>query len=173
VNEQGYRGASVDRISAKLSRTKGAFYHRHETKADLIAQCFARTFEVTHRAHRTAAAAPGDGWTRLCALTSLLVRYQLSPHGPLLRYTALAAVPAAMRPGLMADYARQSERLAGMVADGSLRPVDPAVAGQFLTGMINAAAELAKWSPEATEEGAADLFVRPAMLGLFVPDAAP
>jgi AcrR family transcriptional regulator len=171
VNEQGYRGASVDRISAKLSVTKGSFYHHHETKADLIAQCFERSFEVTRQAHRTAAVAPGDGWTRICALASLLVGYQLSPRGPLLRYSALAAVPEAMRPRLLSDFARQSERLSGMVADavadGSVRPVDPAVAGQFLAGMINAAAELAKWSPAVSEETAADLFVRPALLGLF------
>jgi AcrR family transcriptional regulator len=171
VNEQGYRGASVDKISAKLSVTKGSFYHHHETKADLVAQCFERSFEVIRQAHRTAAAAPGDGWARLCALASLLVRYQLSPAGPLLRYSAMAALPQEMRPRLNEAFSRQSERLAGMiadaVADGSARPVDPAIAGQFLTGVINAAAELSKWSPGVTEAAAAELFGRPALYGVF------
>ena len=32
INEQGYLGASVEKISARLNVTKGAFYHHHETK---------------------------------------------------------------------------------------------------------------------------------------------
>ena len=37
INEHGYRGASVDRISASLNVTKGAFYHHNEAKDDLVA----------------------------------------------------------------------------------------------------------------------------------------
>jgi AcrR family transcriptional regulator len=177
VNEQGYRGASMDRISAKLSVTKGSFYHHHETKAELVTQCFVRSFDVTRQAHRAVAALPGDGWGRIGALACLLVRYQISPEGPLLRYSALAALPEEMRPDLMADFTRQAERAAGMfadaIADGSVRPVDPVIAGEFLTGMINAAAELRHWSPDVSESLAADLFVRPALFGLFrAPPAA-
>ena len=177
INEQGYRGASVDRISAKLSVTKGSFYHHHETKDDLVAQCFSRTFWVIRQANRTVSLVEGDGWGRLCALCALLVSHQLTEHGPLLRYSALAALPEAMRPGLLAEFGRHSERTAGMIADaiadGSVRPVDPIIAGQFVTGMINAAAELSKWSPTVTEQTAAELFVRPAMMGIFKPGGRP
>ncbi len=176
VNEQGYRGASVDRISARLSVTKGSFYHHNETKDDLVAQCFARTFEVVRQAHRAAAPSGGNGWARLCALTAALVRHQLSRRGPLLRYSALAAMPEAMRPRLLADFQRLAERTAGMiadaVADGSVRAVDPAVAASFLTGMINAAAELSKWSPTVTEQTATEMFVQPPMPGLSTPGRA-
>jgi hypothetical protein len=36
INEQGYHGASVDRISGRLSLTKGAFYHHIPSKDDLL-----------------------------------------------------------------------------------------------------------------------------------------
>jgi AcrR family transcriptional regulator len=171
VNEQGYRGASVDRISARLRVTKGSFYHHNETKDDLVAQCFQRTFEVIRLAHRLALPAGEDGWSRLCALAAALVRHQLSEHGPLLRYSALSATPQAMRPGLLADFDRLAQRTTGLIADGiadgSIRPVDPAIAAEVITGMVNAAAELSKWSPTVTEATAAELFVQPAVMGLF------
>ena len=50
VNEQGYRGASVDKISARLNVTKGSFYHHNDNKHDLISECFDRTFAVVRRA---------------------------------------------------------------------------------------------------------------------------
>jgi AcrR family transcriptional regulator len=176
VNEQGYRGASVDRISARLRVTKGSFYHHNETKDELVAQCFQRTFEVIRLAHRLAVPAGEDGWSRLCALAAALVRHQLSEHGPLLRYSALSATPQAMRPGLLADFDRLAQRTAGLladgIADGSIRAVDPAIAAEVVTGMVNAAAELSKWSPTVTEATAAELFVRPAVMGLFSSSAA-
>lgn len=173
VNEQGYRGASVDRISAKLSVTKGSFYHHNENKDDLVAQCFYRTFEVIRAAHRAAAQESGTGWARLSMVTASLVRHQLSAHGPLLRYSALSAMPEAMRPTLLRDFDRLSQRTAGIIvdgiADGSIRPIDPMIASQLLTGMINAAAELLHWVHDATEETAVDLFVRPCLVGVFAP----
>ncbi len=173
VNEQGYRGASVDRISARLNVTKGSFYHHNVTKDDLVADCFERTFEVIRQAHRSAQAVGDNEWERVCAMAAALVRRQLSDQGALLRYSALSAAPQAVRPRLLADFGRLSERTAGMiadgVADGSIRPVDPVVAAQLISGMVNATAELSKWSPAATEANAAELFAKPLFLGLFTP----
>ena len=174
VNEHGYRGASVDRISARLSVTKGSFYHHNENKDDLVAQCFYRTFEVIRAAHRAATPASGSGWVRLTTVATSLVRHQLSAHGPLLRYSALSAMPEAMRPTLLRDFDRLSVRTAGIIvdgiADGSIRPVDPMIAAQLVTGMINAAAELRHWVHDVTEESVAELFVRPCLVGVFAPD---
>jgi AcrR family transcriptional regulator len=50
VNEQGHRGASVDRISARLNLTKGSLYHHHDNKLDLISECFERSFVVIRQA---------------------------------------------------------------------------------------------------------------------------
>jgi AcrR family transcriptional regulator len=171
INENGYRGASVDRISARLNVTKGSFYHHNATKDELVGDCFERTFEILRQAHRAVHSLGGDGWTKTCALACALVRHQLSDQGPLLRYSALAAAPADRRAELWATSERLTERTAGLisdgVADGSIRPVDAVVAAEILMGLINAAAELEKWSPAATEATCAELFVRPLFLGVF------
>jgi AcrR family transcriptional regulator len=171
INENGYRGASVDRISARLNVTKGSFYHHNATKDELVGDCFERTFEILRDAHRAVHSLGGDGWTKACAMACALVRHQLSDHGPLLRYSALAAAPADRRAKLWATSERLTERTAGLisdgVADGSIRPVDAVVAAEILMGLINAAAELQKWSPAATQATCAELFVRPLFVGVF------
>jgi len=173
VNDHGYRGASVDRISAKLNVTKGSFYHHNETKDDLVVACFRHTFDVMRRAHDAALAAADDGWTRLCAFAATLVRFQLSAEGPLLRVSALSATAEALRPSLMAELRRLSAKTAGVVADGiadgSVRAIDPVIAADLLLGLTNAAVELDKWAPGATLETAPDLFVKPLMTGVFAP----
>jgi hypothetical protein len=114
-----------------------------------------------------------NGWTKACAMACALVRHQLSDQGPLLRYSALAAAPADRRAELWAMSERLTERTAGLisdgVADGSIRAVDAVVAAEILMGLINAAAELQKWSPAATEANSADLFVKPLFMGVFTP----
>ncbi len=62
VNERGYLGASVQKISEHLNLTKGAFYHHLENKDDLIVACFQRTLDILKRtlndAGRVAGMAP-------------------------------------------------------------------------------------------------------------------
>ena len=173
INEQGYRGASVDRISAKLRVTKGSFYHHNDTKDELVAECFKRSLEVMRLAHRAVPHESGSGWARLGAIAERLVRFQRSENGPLLRYSALAAMPAPMRPALMMDYDRLAQRTAGVIvdgiADGSIRPSDPTIAALFVVGMVNAAAELHHWVHGVTKEAAITSFVRPSLLGVFTP----
>ena len=77
INAHGYRGASVDRISASLNRTKGAFYHHNEAKDDLVAACFRRSFSVASEAQRQARALPGMERDRLMSAVAGLVRFQL------------------------------------------------------------------------------------------------
>ncbi len=52
INERGYRGASVEKISERLNVTKGSFYYHHDTKDDLVVACFKRSFD-TMRLHST------------------------------------------------------------------------------------------------------------------------
>lgn len=173
VNEHGYRGASVDRISAKLRVTKGSFYHHNDTKDELVAECFQRSYEVMRDAHRAVPRSLGSGWARLGAIAERLVRFQLSERGPLLRYSALAAMPAAMRPALLTESDRLAQRTAGVIVDGivdgSIRRIDPTLAAFFVVGMVNAAAELHHWVHGVTEEAAITSFVRPSLLGVFTP----
>lgn len=174
VNEQGYRGASVDRISARLNVTKGSFYHHHDNKQDLIAACFERSFAVVREALRRAEDGAGSGWSRACAAGRALVRFQLTPAGPLLRATAMSALPdAAQRESVRLTTHRLTERMANVVVDGmmdgSIRPLDPGIAAQGAIGAINAAAEMHRWVPGATPDSVADLYVRPVFEGVLCP----
>jgi AcrR family transcriptional regulator len=174
VNEQGYRGASVDRISARINVTKGSFYHHNDNKHDLISECFDRTFAVVRRALSLAENGPGSGWSRACAAARALVRYQLSERGPLLRSTAVSALPDdAHRDRVRRTLLRLTERMTSVVVDGmvdgSIRPLDPHIAAQASIAAINAAAELHRWVPSASIDNAADLFVRPALQGVMCP----
>lgn len=177
VNDQGYRGASIDKIAAQLNVTKGSFYHHHDTKQDLIAACFERSFSVMRQALVTAGDGPGTGWQRVCAVGRALVGYQLSSQGPLLRATAISALPdQAQREQVRAATQRLGARLAGTLVDGmvdgSVRPLDPAIAAQGLVATINAAAELQRWLPGAEAATLVALYLRPMLDGVLCPPVA-
>ena len=183
VNEQGYQGASVDKISAWLNVTKGSFYHHNDNKQDLIFACFERTFAVLRRglslAERGAdskgrADNTASGWERACTVACALVRFQLSTQGPLLRITATSALPDQTR----RDQVRRTmqgltERMVNIIVDGmmdgSIRPLDPGVAAHIAVAVVNAAAELPRWSQGAREANVGDLYVRALFVGLLQP----
>jgi len=172
VNEQGYRGASVDRIAALLNATKGKFYHYNETKIDLITACFERSFALQRHFLKAAAMAGGTGAQRVFAAVGALVHFQLSQRGPLLRNAAYSALPDQQhRSKVYLTMQRVIERMVGLLVDGlvdgSVRPQDPAIAAQILDNAINAAAELCRWVPSVTEDNVARLYARPALLGLL------
>lgn len=173
INEQGYRGASVDRISAKLHVTKGSFYHHNATKEELVAECFERSFAIVRAAHRAAPAGTGSGWSRLGRIVAALVAYQMSERGPLIRHHALAATPDHLRPKFAAQFARLTQRMAGVIVDGivdgSIRPVDPLIAAEVVGGMIDAAAELGRGWRGRSLDAVIDHYVRPSLTGLFTP----
>ncbi len=171
INRKGYRGASVEDISAELNVTKGSFYHHNDAKDDLVKECFERTFGVMRNIQLVARDLKADQWTRLAAASSALVEYQLSDHGPLLRASAMTALPAELRHETIERYNRVSDRFAGMISDGiaegSIRAVDPLVAAHMLSSMLNAAASLGLWTPGLKATEAAALFARPLLLGVF------
>jgi AcrR family transcriptional regulator len=174
VNEQGYRGASVDMISARLNVTKGSFYHHNDNKEDLISDCFERTFAVIRRALSLAEGVQGKGWDRACAISRSLARFQLSAEGPLLRLGATSALSdPERRSEVRRTMSRLTERLAGVVVegmmDGSIRPLHPVIAAQVASGLVNSAGSLNHWAPAATQDNVAEIYVRPIFLGILCP----
>jgi AcrR family transcriptional regulator len=171
INEMGYRGASVDRISARLNVTKGSFYHHNPNKEDLIAACFERTFSVTRRKQMIARASDGSGWDKLCAVSRALVRYQFSERGPLLRMSAWSELPEDIREDKLKTINQLGQRFVAFLVDGmkdgSIRPLDQSIASFLVSGMINASVILDRWVPDITAENAVDLFVRPLFLGIL------
>ena len=171
INQRGYRGASVNDIAAALNLTKGSFYHHNEAKDDLVVACFKRSYGFMRDVQRQVRALPGDEWARLSAATAALVEHQLSAKGPLLRTSALAALPIEIRAEMVRRSQRVSDHFAAMVSDGvaegCIRPVDPLLASQMITAMINAASDLPVLMPRVSQDRVADLYARPLMVGFF------
>jgi AcrR family transcriptional regulator len=173
LNEQGYRGASADRISARLNVTKGSFYHHNENKDDLISACIDRMFAVIRNTQTRVENGPGTGWDKLCAVSRALVHYQFSSQGPLLRLTIYGALPEEMRKEKMLTMSRLSARIVRFLVqgmqDGSIRPLDQGIAALQVNSMINAAVELHRWARDARADNASQLFVRPLLMGILSP----
>lgn len=171
INELGYLGASVQKISERVNVTKGSFYHHHSGKNDLVAQCFDRTWEVIRRAQSASDAVTDNGLDNLASLSAWLVEAHLTGATPMLRSAALAAAPGEMRPELVASFDRHSLRLSTVVsdgiADGSVRPVDATIAGMMLSGAINAGAELPFWAPGMSPAEATNTYLRALFEGML------
>jgi len=154
INQHGYKGASVDKISAALQRTKGAFYHHIDGKDALVAAGFERSFEVLRAAQNKGLALQGDAWVRLHSIVAALADFQISEAGPLMRTSALQSLPESMRLKVIDGSDRIARRFSGIVSDGvaerALRAVDPVIASQMLNAAINAVADrhLAKQDPQ-------------------------
>ncbi|MDZ4370298.1 MAG: TetR/AcrR family transcriptional regulator [Phenylobacterium sp.] len=173
INDEGYHGASVERISARLNVSKGAFYHHNATKDDLVLACFERTFETMWQAIRAAEQSGGSGLDVLVSTVAALVRHQMSGEAPLLRTSALTAVPEGLRPSLMQRFYQLSYRFASIlcdgIADGSVAPVDVNVASQVVSSAVNAAADLHYWTPGLEPDAVIAHYVRPIFEGLASP----
>lgn len=145
INAHGYRGASVDRISAALNVTKGAFYHHNEAKDDLVAACFRRSFGVIRDAQLRVRALKDTEARRLASAVEALIRFQLGPEGPLLRTSVLSSMPPEHKAEILSRSYRISRQFASMIADsiadGSGRSIDPSVAGAMVHAAINIASD--------------------------------
>jgi AcrR family transcriptional regulator len=150
INRDGYRGASVDRIASELNVTKGSFYHHLEAKDDLVLACFRRSYDTIARAQGEAQAAGGTMWDQVSRAITALIEVQFSSDGPLMRTTALAALPAEHRGEVIAQSNVLARRFAGMIIDGitegSINAVDPLIASQWLMSMLNRAVDLHDWA---------------------------
>jgi hypothetical protein len=78
---------------------------------------------------------------------------------------------------MIARMNRLSDRFASMIADGivdgSIRPVNPQLGGQLVNPMINGAAELQRWCPQASVENISRLYVDPLIKGLYCAQSDP
>ena len=170
INDQGYRGASIDRIAASINMTKGAFYHYHDAKDDVVVACFERTFEMMRSAQALSENIK-SGLERLQHSTCLLIYHQLTEEGPLLRTSALTALPSDIRVKMTIKLDRITSRFADIISDGiidgSIRPCDAWIAGQMVTAAINAAEELPRWVPEITPEDALESYLVPSVNGVY------
>lgn len=174
INERGYRGASVERIAAELKVSKGSFYHHLDGKDDLVLECFQRSYGRVSQAQRRAIDRDGTCRDRLAACMCELLDVQFGQTYPLLRITALQALPTEVRLKVLARSDRMAMRFAGMLSDGiaesTVRPVDPMIASQMVTGLINSAYDMRNWASQQGGRGRAiELYAHPLAFGLFAP----
>ena len=171
INQRGYRGASVEKISEQLNVTKGSFYHHNEAKDDLVVECFERTFAVMRRVQTAALSLEGPYWLKISSAAAALAEYPLSERGPLLRTSALSALPEQMRISMVELSNRVSERFAAMISDGvaegSVRPVDPYIAAQMLNATLNGASDFLFTVPGIKRDELAELYAKPMLMGVF------
>jgi AcrR family transcriptional regulator len=170
INQTGYRGASVEKISAQLNVTKGSFYHHNEAKDDLVVACFDRSFDIMKRLQSAAMREPGTQWQKLCSAAAALVEFQVSDGGPLLRTSAISALPENIRQDMLAQWSRVSDRFSAMISDGiaegSIRPIDAVIAAQLLNATLNASASM-RINRDEVRTHAARLYAQPMLMGLF------
>ncbi len=177
INERGYRGTSVDQISSRLNVTKGSFYHHLEGKDELVLECFRRSLDTVSQALDAALRQPGTCLSQLAAGLSALLGIQLSDRAPLLRTTALLALPADLRAEVIDRSERITRRWTGLLIDAiserSIPPVDPLIAGRVLMSTINAAYELRGRASRVPEHRAIALYSSTLFDGLLPagPDA--
>ena len=171
INERGYRGASVDRIVAELKVTKGSFYHHLDAKDDLVLECFRRSYARVSRAQRLGDATGGDQWHRLSTAIATLLDVQFAGDWPLLRTTALLALPGDLRERVVESSNRMALRFAGTLVDGisegSIRPIDPMIASQVVMATLNAAYDLRRWASAMPRDCAVRLYASTLATGLF------
>lgn len=172
INSTGYLGASVDKIAASMNVTKGAFYYHFDAKDDLVLACFERTLQIVRCAQALGLEIGSTGWEQLIAATTAIVQHQLGGELPILRTSALTTVPSDIRLDLLRRFERLSNGFAATlsdgIADGSIRPIDPIIASQMITAIINASAELHFWAPGIDRTRLDRTYVRPAFEGIFI-----
>jgi hypothetical protein len=116
----------------------------------------------------------GNGWERLCTALRRLTWFQLSSLGPLVRTTAIAAVPGeefqnSVRQIIEKNGRQVSNTIVDGMMDGSIRPCDPVLASHFLGGTIDHAAGVVAWAPSVTTDNIVDKFLKPTLFGLIDP----
>lgn len=150
INQRGYRGASVNRIAAALNVTKGSFYHHHNAKDDLVFECFQKSYARLSAVQLAASETEASGWAQIASALAELIDLQFRDPMPLLRTTALQALPSGERGSVVVRSNRLANRFAGMIADGiaegSVRAVDPMVASQLIMPALNGAYEARAWA---------------------------
>ena len=169
INEQGYRGASIDKISAKLNMTKGSFYHHHDAKDEFVIECFERTFRIVANSQSAAFALGTSGWSCLVSTCASLAEFQLSEHGPLLLNTAISVLPHDIASRMLANWHQITERFALMVSDGmidgTIRTVDAKIAAQLINAAVNSVAHLPLWAQPKPTEDTVQSYLEPLFFG--------
>jgi AcrR family transcriptional regulator len=150
INQYGYKGASVDRIMSELRLSKGTFYHHIDAKDDLVLQCLRESHRRLGDIQMTIDQEGGTHWERLARGIGSVLALQFASDYPLLRTTALQAMPTVVRDVALGLMGREAFWLSGMLTDamqeGGARLQDPVIGGHLIISTINSAYDIRGWS---------------------------
>lgn len=171
INDMGYRGASVVRIAEELNVTKGSFYHHLDAKDDLVLECFRQSYRRYSRVLSLAQEAEPNGWRQIESTIATLLNIQFFSDWPLLRTTALQALPTDVRGTVVVSSNRTALRFAGTLIDGmedgSVRIIDPLIASQLIIATVNTAYDVRTWASRLPQETAIAFYASTLVDGLF------
>ena len=106
-----------------------------------------------------------------------LLDVQLFSEFPLLRTTALQALPNELRDDVLDRSNRMARRFAGMMIDGitggSVKRIDPLIASQAVMGALNSAYDLRGWIQPVDPAAAIAYYASTLAFGLFAPPPKP
>lgn len=148
-NRHGIDGTSLDDISAAVGATKGAVYHYFDDKADLVARCYRRAFELYDAFMAAALSADASGFQKALMVMHLNIQAQAGPLSPLMLQPGGQTLDSRERDKI--SRAARKLRLASTrtmrqgVADGSCRPLDAAFTSELAAGVF---LWLPKWLPQ-------------------------
>ena len=139
---EGFAASSMDELTAAVGLTRGALYHGFGDKRGLLGAVVAQIDgEMATRA-QLAGAAAGGGWEGLLAEGAAYIGMALDPE---VRRVVLLDGPAflgdpARWPSQNACLRVTSETVAGLIANGAMKPIDVEAAARLLNGAaLNAA----------------------------------
>ena len=137
LNERGYAGTSLADVAARLNITNNALYYYFKNKEELFYQCFVRSQAVLDRALATADREGKHGIEKVERFVRNLQRAQRE-SGVLPNAAQIYALSAEHRARIQQRSREHQSVLRGFLeegmADGSIRPLDPAVASSLIMG---------------------------------------
>lgn len=171
INEQGYKGASINKVVGQLNLTKGSFYHHLNSRDALTMECFSASYDTIKQAQRHGRTLTGTHWDQLTSTVASLIAFQFSASGPLLRTTALQGLPTDLRQQVVWQAENVARSFANLVTDsfvsGDSRPIDAAIAGHALSAMINGAYVMLNWSKRRPTDEAIRIYAETILFGFF------
>lgn len=151
---KGFAAASMDDLTADVGLTRGALYHNFGDKKGLLAAVVAQVDGEMARKAQEAGAAASSEWEGLLAEGSAYIEMALDPE---IRRIVLLDGPAFLGdpsrwPSQNACLEMTKKAVAGLIADGIVKPVDVEAAARLLSG---AAMNAALWVAESDDPRAA------------------
>ena len=142
VCQRGYRGTSIDAISAALGVTKGSFYHHVAEKKDLVERCFDHGYDRISAFQQSASERGDAPFDAVSAVLASIIAAQTGQSSPIVRYSALPGLPRSIRLTTIAGADPLDRwfvaQLSRAQAEGTARKADPYIAAQFAAVIANA-----------------------------------